>query len=197
MGEIWAGVGGERWEMLERVLERLDTSVVTCATTLWLYEAWELEGERDEVRDRIWRAWRASSDSMLESQVRFVQDAVDAAVQTFDMHDVRCSDAWRGYLGATLLWAMRVSIARGIAWERVSLEVRDGISWPGQFTRSLPGKGSANDVVAASTSLLDGEIAHQRISNHEAGHWIVKARMMSPRGEIASFSGEMLDRVLR
>ena len=62
---ILAGVGGERWTMLEAVCTRLELSAVALATSAWLLEGWPVEGERDEVCDRIWRAWDRLGDARL------------------------------------------------------------------------------------------------------------------------------------
>lgn len=191
MGQIKAGVGGERWHMLTCVLERMqEGGVVALATSMWLYEAWDVTAERDEVRDLIWRAWRAL-DSDTGHATGWVARAVTFAADSLLAHDVSPSLAWRGHLGAALLWAWRVSTRRGIGWGRVSIDVYDGVVWPGRFVKSLPGTGSANDLTVGSWQLLAG-VGQERVKHgHEAGFWVVQARMMSVRGDVMSFSGEM------
>jgi len=182
--------------MLTCVLERMqEGGVVALACSMWLYEAWDVVAERDEVRDLIWRAWRALGPDT-EHATGWVSRAVACAADSLLDHDVIPSLAWRGHLGAALLWAWRVSTRRGIGWERVSIDVCDGVVWPGRFVKSLPGTGSANDLIVGCWQLLAGAGQMGVERGHEAGFWVVQARMMSTRGDVVSFSGEMCEALM-
>lgn len=199
-GGILAGVGGERWARLEALCERLDASAVAVATSAWLLEAWPLEQERDEVRDVIWRAWEQrgggwtqvmSGLDALSRELAWVGEVQGAPTQQPP------SSRWRAHVMAAHAWAWRVCERQGVGFERVSVEVCDGVSLPERFSPPEPGRRAANTVDVMRWMVMGGRGELERVRGHEAGHWVSRASVHVRPGQFVNYAGEMCHQLAR
>lgn len=189
---ILAGVGGERWTMLEAVCARLELSAVALATSAWLLEGWPVEGERDKVCDRIWRAWDRLGDARLIEVMQGLDAWSRELVWLAEVQaSVRPTPQWRAHVMAAHAWAWRVCVRQGAGFERVSLEVCDGVSVPERFSPPAPGRRAANTIDVMRWGVMGGRGELELVRGHEAGHWISRASVHVGTGQFVNYSGEL------
>ncbi len=190
MDNIVAGKGGERWDMLEEVLSRVESSALALATSVWLTDAWPVEEERDQVTDRIWRVWREMGEDV-QDVMRWV-DAASREVMVQAQGEGLCgSERWRVHVAASLVWAWQVCRRQGVGMERVSVEVCDGVEVPERFSPQDPRHRAANTVDVIAFEVMGGVGQLEVRRGHESGYWVVRSSVLTGRGNFMNYSGEM------
>lgn len=175
---IAGSIGAPRWAVLDHCLERLDRQATALSMSAWLYEAWPEEHEHDEVRDKLWRAWRQSGDEVLQAAA-WTTRAAQTATLMAAAHGHVLSPRARGYSSAALLWIWRVCSGRRLGIEAATFELVDGIEAPERWTATPPELASANQVSTVRFELLAGALEVTSVPVHDAGRWIARASIRS------------------
>lgn len=185
------GPGGERWGSLEQALQGFGGQTSRLAALAWLCEGWPLEGERDAVRDVIWRALPEAAREDLGTGMRLLE----AACECFLEAGVEPHAFARANMLAALVWLLRVSQG---AMERASVEVIDGVVLPMRFSPAHPTRRPANDVSVAHMEIIAGQCTCDILARHEPGHWVARASMapLRPHGVFKTWTGEQMQSTL-
>lgn len=175
-------------QRLEASLEGIARQATAAATCVWLGEAWPRPGERDAVREQIWRGLREWS-SEAAGAYGWIGRALESARGLAATHEHALGPRACGYLGAGLMWSWWVGRVHGAPLERVSLEVVDGVVWPGRFTAAPLHERSANDVPTVRFELIAGRMRCEPVAGHEPGRWVARAAAARAGGAILTWSG--------
>ncbi len=180
-------------EDLERHLEGMERRATAAAAVVWMAQVWPEECERDQVRDRVWRAFRAWSEDAGEAY-GWVSRAVEAAREASWRvgHDLTLPA--QGCVGAGLMWAWWLGHVHGVRWERVTLEVVDGVEEPLRFVAAPLDRKGVNDMATVRFDLAAGRFGCEAVAAHEPGKWVARGTAAPARigGGFVTWSGTSL-----